>query len=103
MPPVYLAGGGPWVLLWMGGSIWNGAQQPMTRPSKSFPPSVPYPVMPPDDYWLLRWHWLKDTTGDTRCVNWSHLFGWHLGHGGRLDPDEMAGWEYVAPAVPPMI
>jgi hypothetical protein len=75
---------------------------PPLPPSKVFPTQLAYPVVPPEDYWLLRWHWLKDSGGDLRCFCWSHLFGWHGGHGGLLGADEMEGWAYYAPALPPL-
>lgn len=69
--------------------------------SRQHPPTIIYSVMPPDEYWLLRWHWLRSVSGDLRCFNWSHLFGWHSGHGGQMEREEMLGWSYYAPALPP--
>ena len=69
--------------------------------SERFPPGIIYPVMPPDEHWLKRWHWLQDEDGDFYLADWSHQFGWHWGWSGNADPDDLVDWRYVGPASPP--
>lgn len=68
--------------------------------STQFPNTQPWPVKPPDEHWLKRWHWLQDQ--DLLLVaEWHWNIGWHFGHSGRPDPDDLAGMVYIAPAEPP--
>lgn len=68
--------------------------------SVMFPNTQPWPVKPPDEHWLKRWHWLRDEY-DLFIVDWHHAHGWHLGWSGKLDPEDMEGWTYVAPVAEP--
>jgi hypothetical protein len=74
----------------------------MTEPlSTRFPNCQPWPVKPPDEHWLKRWHWLRTNEDDLHLAAWTHRLGWHLDWSGRPDPEDMTGWTYVAPAEEP--
>lgn len=74
----------------------------MTRISQKFPNPQNWPVVPPDEYWLERWHWLKTEDGDMHLASWTHQFGWHFDWSGKADPPDMIGWTYASPARPPL-
>jgi hypothetical protein len=73
-----------------------------TTLAEQFPPDRQWPVVPPDEHWLKRWHWLKDEEGCAYLAFWYHKGGWHGGWNGKIDPDDMEGWSYIALAVPPV-
>lgn len=76
----------------------------MTAPtplSTQFPNTQSWPVVPPDEHWLKRWHWLRDEDGFVRIAAWVYKFGWHWDWSGKPDPEDMQGWTYIAPAEPP--
>lgn len=71
------------------------------RVSEEFAADKSWPVVPPDEYWLYRWHWLSDEDGMPYLLDWYYRGGWHGGINGRPDPEDMEGWTYLEPALPP--
>lgn len=82
----------------MSGDAGRSDQTAHQRPSERFPPGVIYPVMPTDEHWLRRWHWLREDDGQLCLADWHWQFGWHWGWSGKADPEDMEGWHYVGPA-----
>lgn len=69
----------------------------MAKLSEQFPNYQPWPVKPPDEHWLKRWHWLRDEDGFLGVFAWHHRMGWHMDWSGKAEPEIMEGWEYVCP------
>ena len=67
----------------------------MTALRDQLPNAQPWPVTPPDEFWLHRWHWLRDDDGFLLVGSWHHIDGWLLDWSGRANPECMAGWTYV--------
>lgn len=72
-----------------------------TAVSVQFPNNQPWPVKPPDEHWLKRWHWLRTDEGDFHLAAWTHQYGWHWDWSGKPDPEGMTGWTYVGPVSEP--
>ena len=72
------------------------------KPSELFPNTTAWPVKPPDENWLKRWHWLRDEDGRAFLAQWHHEFGWLWGWSGKPDIEDMEGWVYLEAAQPPL-
>ena len=80
----------------------HGAE--LSKPaSVQFPNTHPWPVKPPDEHWLKRWHWLYDQDGELYLADWTWQYGWHWGWSGKPDPEDMTGWTYVGIVKEPKI
>lgn len=76
-----------------------------TRPpplSVQFPTDKTWPVVPPDEHWLKRWHWLRCEDGRAYLAHWYHKSGWHWGWSGMPETEDLGGWVYLEPAAPPL-